>query len=258
MTRMITDRSLPDPGSRLPELKEALMSEDGLRHISRLVTIGELALCFSHEVKNPLSVVLGHAHMMRLSLPDDDPIRIQLDGIERHGLRIKGMTDSILNFGRKREKTKDRCAPEELIQEAVRFVGPYFMNFSAPAIVVKIDVECGCPAVAVDRWEMIHVLVNLLNNAADAMGGQSLQRLITLTAQRETQGTIRISVADTGSGIAPEDAGRVFTPFFSTKGERGNGLGLYIARSTVEEHGGTIAMQTGEGGTVFTICLPTC
>jgi signal transduction histidine kinase len=257
MTRMITGGALSDPASRFPELKEAMMSEDGLRHISRLVTIGELALCFSHEVKNPLSVVLGHAHMMRLSLPDDDPIRIQLDGIERHGRRIQGMTDSILNFGRKREKTKDRCAPEELLQEAVRFVAPHFSNFTSPAIVVKIDVECGCPNIAVDRWEMIHVLVNLLNNAADAMS-QTRQRLVTLTAQRETPGTIRISVADTGSGIAPEDAGRVFTPFFSTKGERGNGLGLYIARTTVEEHGGTIAMQTGEGGTVFTICLPTC
>jgi signal transduction histidine kinase len=257
MTRMVTGRSLPDPAARFPELKEALMSEDGLRHISRLVTIGELAMCFSHEVNNPLTIVLGQAHMMRLSLPDNDPIRIQLDDIERHGKRIKGMTDSILNFGRKREKTKDRCAPEELIQEAVRFVGPYFLNFAAPPIVVKIDVELGCPNVAVDRWEMIHVLVNLLNNAADAMT-QTRQRLVTLTAQRESPGTIRISVADTGSGIDPEDAGRVFTPFFSTKGERGNGLGLYIARSTVEEHGGTIAMQTGEGGTVFTICLPTC
>jgi signal transduction histidine kinase len=256
MKRMIPDRALPDPAARFQELKEALMSEDGLRHISRLVTIGELALCFSHDVRNPLSVVLGHAQMMRLSLPVDDPIRIQLDGIERHGLLIKGMTDNILNFGRKRGKTKDRCAPEELIQEAVRFVGPYFMDFNAPAIVVKIDVEGGCPHVAVDRWEMIHVLVNLLNNAADAMS-QTRQRLVTLTAQRETVGTIRISVADTGSGIAAEDAGRVFTPFFSTKGEYGNGLGLYIARNTVEEHGGTIAMQTGEGGTVFTICLPT-
>jgi signal transduction histidine kinase len=257
MTRMITGRASPDPAARFPELKEALMSEDGLRQISRLVTIGELALCFSHEVKNPLTIVLGHAHMMRLSLPDDDPIRLQLDGIERNGKRIQGMTDSILNFGRKREKTEDLCAPEELIQEALRFVAPYFANFIAPGIVVKIDVECGCPKVAVDRWAMIHVLVNLLNNAADAMS-QTRQRLVTVTAQRETHGTVRISVADTGSGITPEDAGRVFTPFFSTKGERGNGLGLYIARSTVEEHGGTIAMQTGEGGTVFTICLPTC
>ena len=66
---------------------------------------------------------------------------------------------------------------------------------------------------------------------------------------------VRFAVADTGSGIAPENADRVFTPFFTTKGERGNGLGLYIARSTIEQHGGSITMQTGRSGTVFTIYL---
>jgi signal transduction histidine kinase len=256
MTRMIMDDPRRDPASRFPELRDALLSEEGLRRISRLVTIGELALCFSHEVKNPLTAVIGYAHLMQKALPEDDPIRLQLDSISRNGQRVKGMADSMLSFGRLREKTRDRCAPDELLHEALRFVGPYFGEFEAPRIVVKIEVECGCPKIAVDRWEMIHVLINLLNNAAEAMI-KSRQRLITLSAQREDKGTVRISISDTGSGIAPENASKVFTPFFSTKGELGNGLGLYIARSTVEEHGGSITLQTGEGGTVFTICLPT-
>lgn len=256
MTRMIMQDPMPDPGSRLPELREALLTEDGLRHISRLVTLGELALCFSHEVRKPLTVVVGYAQMMQQALPEDDPIRIQIDNISRHSLLAKGMADSILNLGRKHDPTKDRCSPDELIQEAVRFVAPYFEDFTHPPVVIQIDVECGCPKIAVDRWEMIHALVNLLTNAADAMA-QSRQRLITVTAQREVQGMVRISVADTGSGIASENASRVFTPFFTTKGERGNGLGLFIIRSTIEKHDGSISMQTGEGGTVFTICLPT-
>jgi len=255
MTRMIMDDSAPDPGSRLPELREALMSEEGLRHISRLVTIGELALCFSHEVNNPLTAVIGCAYNMQQALPEGDPIRTQLDSITRNSMRMKGMTDSMLNFGRKREKTKDRCTPEQLIHEAVRLVGPYFQAFQPPPIVIQIDVKSGCPNVAVDYWSMIHVLVNLLNNAADAMA-KSRQRLITITAQREAQRMVRISVADTGSGIAPQDAGRVFSAFFTTKGEQGNGLGLFIARNTIEDHGGSIALQTGNNGTTFTICLP--
>jgi len=256
MTRMIMQDAMPDPGSRVPEIKEALLSEEGLRHISRLVTIGELALSFSHEAKSPLTVVICSAQMMQQSLPEDDPNRIQLDSIARNGLRVKGMADSILNFGRKRQKTTDRCAPEDLIREALCFVAPYFADNQSPKIVVQIDVECGCPRIAVDRWEMIHVLVNLFSNAADAMA-QSRQRLLKVSAKREGQRMVRITVSDTGSGIPEEHVARVFTPFFTTKGERGNGLGLYIVRSTIENHGGSIALQTGEGGTVFTICMPT-
>jgi two-component system NtrC family sensor kinase len=256
MTRVIMEDPTPDRGSRLPELREALMSEEGLKHISRLVTIGELALCFSHEVRNPLTTLIGHAYMGQQAVPKDDPIRIHLDSITRNSLRMKGMIDSMLDFGRKREKTTDRCEPEELIREALQVVGPYFEDFKNPPIVVHVDVECGCPKVAVARWEMIHVLVNLLNNAADAMV-QSRQRLVTICAQREAQDMVRFGVSDTGCGIAPQDVGRVFTPFFTTKGERGNGLGLFIVRSTIEHHGGSVTVQTGSSGTAFTLCLPT-
>jgi signal transduction histidine kinase len=257
MTRVITEDSTPDRGSRLPELREALMSEEGLKHISRLVTIGELALCFSHEVRNPLTTLTGHAYMAQQALPEGDPLRIHLDNVYRNSMRMKGMIDSMLDFGRRREKTTDRCSPEELIHEAARVTGPYFEDFKRPPITVQVEVEPACPKVAVARWEMIHVLVNLMTNAADAMS-QSRQRLVTVSARRERDGVVRISVADTGAGIAPEDVGRVFSPFFTTKGERGNGLGLFIVRSTIEHHGGSIALQTGSSGTVFTICLPTC
>jgi len=256
MTRAIMEDSAPDPGSRLPEIREALMTEEGLRHISRLVTIGELALCFSHEVRNHLTSVIGHAYMGEQALPQGDPVRSHLESVTRNSLRMKGMIGAMLDFGRKREKTDERCAPEELIREAVRIVTPYFQDYRHPEIVVRIDVECGCPKVAVARWEMIHALVNLLTNAADAMS-RSRQRLLTISAQPENSGTVRFTVSDTGSGIDPEDAGRVFAPFFTTKGERGNGLGLFIVRSTVEHHGGSITLQTGSGGTAFTICLPT-
>ena len=256
MTRAIMEDPAPDFGPRVPELRDALLTEDGLRHISRLVTIGELALCFSHEVRNPLTALIGNAYMVQQSLPEGDPTRMHLDNVYRNGMRMKGMIDSMLDFGRKREKSKDCCAPEELINEAVRAVGPYFEDFKRPPIVLQVDVENGCPKVSIARWEMVHVLVNLLTNAADAMS-QSRQRLVTISAQREDQGIVRFRVADTGSGIPSENVGRVFAPFFTTKGERGNGLGLYIARSTVEHHGGSISLQTSGGGTVFTVCLPT-
>jgi signal transduction histidine kinase len=255
MTRMITNEPMQDPGSRLPELREALLSDDGLRRIARLVTMGELALCFSHEVRNPLSVMIGYATILKQSLPDAHPMHVQLDSLTRHSKRIKGMADTMLSFVRFPNKLQDWCTPNEAIQEAILFVGAYLDGFRAPSIVLKVDVECGCPKIAIDRWEMVHVFVNLLKNAADAMT-DSCQRLITITAQREGRQTVRISVADTGCGIDPENVGRVFTPYFSTKHEKGNGLGLYIVRNTIEEYKGTITVQTGSEGTVFTICLP--
>ena len=255
MTRTSIESSLPEVSEPLEGLREALLSEDGLQRISRLVTIGELALCFSHEVKSPLSVLLGCAYMMGQSLTKDDPIRIQLEDIMRSGMRMKGMTESILNFGRKRKMTKERCAIRGLIDEALCFVGPHLEEFHTPPIEVRVHISSRCPEIAVDRWQMIHVLVNLLNNAADAMA-QSSTRLIQISAQRHDRNTVSLSVSDTGSGMTPELAGRVFVPFFTTKGEHGNGLGLYIVHRTIERHGGTITLKTGEAGTVFTLCLP--
>jgi len=256
VTRTLMDSSLRETSEPLEGLREALLSEEGLQRISRLVTIGELALSFSHEVKSPLSVLLGCAYMMGQSLAKDDPIRIQLDDITRSGMRMKGMTESILNFGRKRKTTRERCDVKGLIEEALCFVAPYFEEFHKPPIEVRVSVSSRCPNIAVDRWQMIHVLVNLLNNAADAMA-RSRTRVIQISAQRQDRNAVRISVSDTGSGIPPEVAGRVFAPFFTTKGEHGNGLGLCIVHRTIERHGGTVAAQTGEAGTVFTISLPT-
>jgi signal transduction histidine kinase len=244
-----------DGSDSMQILQEAMLSEEGLRHIARLVTVGQMALCFSHEVRNPLSVLLGYAHMMEKALPKDDPIRIQLESITRNGMRMKEMTESILNFGRKREVTREACPVADLIQEALSLVEPYFDELQAPSVEVKIHVESPCLRITVDRWRMIHVLVNLLSNAADAVA-LSRERLVSISARPEDKSTVRISVSDTGVGIDPEVARHIFTPFFTTKGEGGNGLGLYIVRRTVEDHGGTITFQTDKTGTVFSICVP--
>ena len=236
-------------------LREAILTEEGLQQFARLVTIGELALCFSHEVKSPLSVLLGCAQIMERALPKDDPIRLQLDSITRNGLRMKEMTESILNFCRKREVSREPCALQELIDEAVSLVEPCFDDLRSPSVDVKIHVEKSCPRVAVDRWRIVHVLVNLLSNAADAMT-HSREREIRILAQPADDGVVRILVSDTGTGMDADTASRAFVPFFTTKGERGNGLGLYIVHKTIEDHDGRITFETGAAGTVFCIRLP--
>jgi signal transduction histidine kinase len=85
---------------------------------------------------------------------------------------------------------------------------------------------------------------------------QSRERAVRITAGRDGNDMVRISVSDSGAGMDSQVASNVFVPFFTTKGERGNGLGLYIVHRTIEEHRGTITFQTGATGTVFSICLP--
>jgi signal transduction histidine kinase len=240
---------------KAPNLRQEMLTEEGLQHIVRLVTVGELALCFSHEVKSPLSVLLGCARIMERALPTDDPIRVQLDSITRNGLRMKEMTESILNFCRKRELSREPCDIQELIDEAVSLVEPCFDDLRSPSVDVKIHVDKSCPSVAVDRWRIIHVFVNLLINAADAMT-HSRQREIRILAEPADDGMVRISVSDTGTGMDADTASRAFVPFFTTKGERGNGLGLYIVHKTIEDHDGRITFETSAAGTVFCIGLP--
>jgi C4-dicarboxylate-specific signal transduction histidine kinase len=107
----------------------------------------------------------------------------------------------------------------------------------------------------VDRWRIIHVLVNLLSNAADAMTHSS-EREIRILAEPADDSMVKILVSDTGTGMDADTASRAFVPFFTTKGERGNGLGLYIVHKTIEDHDGGITFETGAAGTVFSIRLP--
>src|SRR5262249_9533765 len=104
------------------------------------------------------------------------------------------------------------------------------------------------------RWRTIQVLVNLLQNAVDAMA-ESERRMLSLRATMEGS-QVRIAISDTGTGILPAILVHIFEPFFTTKGERGNGLGLYISKQLIEDVGGTIEVETENEETIFTVTLP--
>jgi two-component system C4-dicarboxylate transport sensor histidine kinase DctB len=124
-------------------------------------------------------------------------------------------------------------------------------------IVAEVSAEDPVPPVWIDRNRMAQVLLNLVNNAIDAMHAQSEKRLC-ITLQRLPQ-RVLITVADTGSGIAEADHKHLFDPFFTTKGAgKGTGLGLGICHSIVRNHGGRIwAENNPQGGATFTVELPT-
>lgn len=222
-----------------------------LLHFSRLITIGELSSCFAHEVTNPLMLIRGHLRFVEEALTEDHPLRINFEVIDRASRRIEEMAKRMLDFSRKRKPTREDCDFAELVSDAMRFMQPYFQN---QYVDVQIHIDRKLPHVQIDRWQMVQAIVNLLQNAADAVAERD-RRVLSITVQAEgTQ--LRIAISDTGPGIASADLSKIFHAFFTTKGERGTGLGLYITKQVIEEHYGTITVETGDRGTTFVISLP--
>jgi signal transduction histidine kinase len=226
-------------------------STEEVMQLSRLITLGELSSCFAHEVNNPLMLIRGHLQLLESSIAEDHPLRMNFDVINRASKRIEEMAKRMLDFSRKRVPQMEKRNLAEVISDAVRFVQPYFR---AQDIDVRVELEPDLPLVSLDKWQMVQAVVNLLQNAADAMADQSI-RALSITARVE--GThLRVAVADTGMGIATANVPHIFEAFFTTKGERGTGLGLYITRQVINDHGGTISVHTGDRGTTFVISLP--
>jgi signal transduction histidine kinase len=232
------------------ETRTAFTTEE-LFHLSRLITIGELSSSFAHEVTNPLMLIRGHVRFIEEDLPEDHPLRVNFEVIDRASRRIEEMAKRMLDFSKKRSSRTESCDLADVISDATRFVHPYVQaNF----IDVQIHVDQQLPRVDADRAQMIQAIVNLLQNAVDAMA-ETQHRVLSITARVEG-GRFRIIVSDTGIGIAPDNLSRIFEPFFTTKGERGTGLGLYITKQVIEDHQGTITVQSSDRGTIFVISLP--
>ena len=230
---------------------EASPSSEDLVQVARMITVGELSSCFAREVLEPVTMIRGHLRFVRESLTPDNTLHMNVEVIDRACRRIEVMANRLIDFSQKRPSQLSSQEPGELVNEAVRFMGSYFQQQFAD---VKVEVAPGLPQVEVDVTQFTQALVNVLQNAAEAMSNSQVR---TLTVEVARKGAIlEITISDTGSGIAEANLPRIFTPFFTTKGDLGTGLGLYISRKIIEEHHGEITVQTSSGGTTFTISLP--
>ena len=141
--------------------------------------------------------------------------------IDRASKRIEEMAKRMLDFSRKRVARKEKGDLGEVISDALLCIQPYFRTHY---IEVRVQIEPNLPFISLDKWQMVQAVVNLLQNAADAMADQS-KRVLSITARVEGS-QVRVAIADTGTGIAAVNVPHIFEPFFTTKGERGTGLGL--------------------------------
>lgn len=229
-------------------------AEAALMQSEKLAAVGRLAASIAHEINNPLEAVTNLLYLARATQKVEEAHQY-LDLAERELRRASVITNQTLRFHRQSTRPREvRC--EELLESVLAIYQGRLVN-SRVAVEMRVRAERG---VVCFDGEVRQVLSNLVSNAIDAMhpgGGRLLVR------SREGQTGIVVTIADTGLGMAPPVAARVFEPFYTTKGISGTGLGLWISKEIVERHGGRLRMRTRlgsgarvSGGTVFTVFLP--
>jgi signal transduction histidine kinase len=216
----------------------------------QLAAVGQLAASMAHEVRNPLTSIKLLVSAALRSQPHKVLSPEDLQVIHNQIGRLEGKVQELLDFARPPDAVRESCDLRELVNHALDLVKARIQQFG---VQLSLDLPEQPVVAAIDRDQFTSVMVNLILNALDAMthGGQ-----LAITLRETPSGDIRLAVADTGSGIDSAIAGRLFTPFASTK-QTGTGLGLSICHRVVSNHGGTIRGENRlEGGAVFTILLP--
>jgi len=234
----------------LGEARESLIRSE------RMATVGRLAAGLAHEVGNPLGAITGYVALARTRLPGDaDPeLAAALTRIAVAAERIDHTVRDLLDFARPGRTELKAVAVEPVVEAALRLLRahPRFRDVS-----VKVSVEPRLPAVTADPRQLEQVVVNVLLNAADAMGGRGDVAVRAALADPGRSARVLLSVSDRGPGIPPEHLERIFDPFFTTKEPgAGSGLGLAISNRIVESFGGELAARNDPGGgATFTVAL---
>jgi PAS domain S-box-containing protein len=240
----------------LTKTQELASTTQQLWQASKLATMGELAASVAHELNNPLATISLHTELIVGLLADDDPNLQSLRVVEQEVERMANLVGNLLQFSRRSQKQISTVDLGAEVTKSLEFIKYHLRRHR---INIVNDCAAVLPSVQADREQLRQVFLNLITNASDAMPGGG-----TLTVRSragETAGgqkAVVIEFSDTGNGVKTGDLPRLWEPFFTTKPEgKGTGLGLAICRRTVEEHRGTIVIETEQGkGTTVRITLP--
>jgi C4-dicarboxylate-specific signal transduction histidine kinase len=233
-------------------LDNARLSSE-LVHAEKLSAVGELASGVAHEINNPLTTILGLAQLM-LTRPDvPAPVRERIGLVADEASRAAAIVQNLLMFARHYPPERRPCSLVEAVRRVIAL-----KSYQLQQDKVRVTLELGeCPTVFADENQMQQVLLNLVQNAHQAMARQSGERKL-LVRLRPRDRHVAIEVLDSGPGIPPHLLSRIFDPFFTTKppGE-GSGLGLSVSYGIVAQHGGRLyAENRPEGGAMFVVDLP--
>jgi two-component system NtrC family sensor kinase len=242
---------------QMQALKEA---QARLVQSEKLAAVGELVAGVAHELNNPLTSVIGYAHMLQLNDLDEQS-RADLEKIIAQARRASGIVRGLLDFARQRPPERKPVQINAILNSTIELLAYELRTHN---IECSTSFSTDLPLTMADPYQLQQVFVNLVNNALQAMseangGGQlaittQMGPSTFISQQNENELVIRITIQDDGPGIASRHLSSIFDPFFTTKPEgQGTGLGLSVCHGIVSEHGGHIwaESQVGRGATFF-------
>ncbi len=234
---------------RLSEAQNQLYQSD------KMASVGRLAAGIAHEINNPLTGVLSFSSLLLKNATEGSESQADLEIVVRETKRCREIVKGLLDFSRQVPPRKTNVNLNETVKRALEIVDH---QLAVKNIAVTTTMREDLPSARVDSNQIVQVLINLLVNAADAIGPQGGEIFLS-TDLEEIEGNqmVELKVADTGCGIPLSEQDKIFEPFFSTKEGKGTGLGLAVVWGIINEHDGSISVTSQpERGSTFTILLP--
>lgn len=260
-------RSFNEMISRLQEASRQLETEhqQQLEQAEKMASLGQLASAIAHEVKNPLAGMSGAMEILAEDYPPDEPKREVIEEMLREIRRLDKTVKDFLSYARPASPEPVLCNVSDLVESALFFIRQQVRGGKVSVVTNHAE---NLPQVLADCQQVQQVFLNVALNSIQAMpeGGtltvttSALSHLPSAmpgaSSATPGYGFVEVAISDTGAGISPENLKKVFRPFYTTK-HRGTGLGLAICRRIVEQHGGTIRIESELGkGTTVRIALP--
>ena len=218
----------------------------------RLAAVGKLAAGVAHELNNPLTGILTFAEDLMLEADPADPMRQDYEVIVNETMRCRHIVRDLLDFSRQKSSERQRTDLNSVIRRSLSIIE---RQASFHNIEFRLELGEGLPGVMVDPRQIQQAILNLVINACEAMDAAGE---ITIRSSLQDEGRqVAVAVSDKGCGIPEELMDDLFQPFFSTKGDQGNGLGLATVLGVMERHNGRVDVESQVGkGSTFTLILP--
>jgi len=236
------------------DITERKRLQEQVIQAEKLATLGQLIAGIAHELNNPLAAMVGHAQMLRLG-QQDPKVAARADRIVDAAQRATRIVRNFLTAARRHHPERTAVSINDIVTKTLELLA---YQLRVNNIEVESALAPDLPQIGGDPHQLQQVVLNLVNNAIQAMAPSGQGRLRIASSLSPDRSMIRLAVTDNGPGIPPEHLPRVLEPFFTTKPQgEGTGLGLAIAQGIVTDHGGIIAVEsTPAQGATFSVTLP--
>ena len=233
------------------DITKEISMEKAMMLQEKMASIGRLSAGIAHEINNPLTTVLTTAMLLQEDLDPSDPLFLELKAISDETLRCRKIVKGLLDFARQSKPEKKQNDINTIVAESLMLTKK---QAAFADVTLAQALTPNIPRIHVDKGQIQQAVINLIINAVEA--SQPGDRVMVTTGLNQSNRKVKIEVSDKGHGIDEETIARIFDPFFTLK-EAGNGLGLSITHGIIEQHGGTIDVNSNPNkGTCFTIRLP--